>query len=55
MDVYLEQHLIDFLLEEVYLFKMWNHYLNNQLSENYSMVSKKSGRGWYELGIYKRK
>ena len=55
MDVYLEQQQIDFLMEEVYLFRMWNHYLDNQLSKNYSMVSKKSGRGWYELGIYKRK
>ena len=54
MDIYLEEQKIDYLIEEVYLFRKWNHYLEGQLSKNYSMVAVKPGRGWYQLGIYKR-
>ena len=30
-------------------------YLEGQLSKQYTRVALKSGRGWYRVGIYKRK
>ena len=51
---YLGDLEIKYLVEETYLFKMWDHYLEKQLSKNYSLVKAKPGRGWYKTGIYKR-
>ena len=59
MDHYLEEQEIDYLVEEVFLFKMWDEYLGGQLSRNYEMVDlkieKKLGEANSKLGIYKRK
>jgi len=59
MDVYLDEQKIDYLVEEVFLFRMWDNYLGGQLSKHYSMVASKTEkllrRGWNKLGIYKRK
>lgn len=59
MDVYLDEQKIDYLVEEVFLFTMWNNYLEGQLSQNYSRIALKEEkflrRGWNKLGIYKRK
>ena len=55
MDTYLEEQNIEYLIEEIYLFRMWNHYLEKQLSEHYTLVALKPGRSWYQVGIYKRK
>ncbi len=52
---YLDDHEIDYLVEETYLFRMWDHYLEKQLSKNYALFAVKPGRGWYKTGIYKRK
>lgn len=54
LETYLENQKIDCLVEEKYLFRMWNHYLKGQLSKNFSLVTSKPGRGWYGWGIYKR-
>jgi len=47
------------MVEEVFLFKMWDEYLGGQLSRNYEMVDlkieKKLGEANSKLGIYKRK
>ncbi len=51
---YLDQKEIKYLVEETYLFRMWDHYLEGQLSKNYSLVVTKPGRGWYKVGIYKK-
>ena len=51
---YLDDHGINYFVEETYLFRMWNHYLEGQLSKRYSLVVAKPGRGWYKTGIYKR-
>ena len=55
LDRYLDDQEIEYLVEETYLFRMWNHYLEGQLSKNYSLFMAKPGRGWYKLGIFKRK
>jgi hypothetical protein len=55
LGIYLEQKHIEYFVEETYLFRMWDHYLQNQLSNNYSVVAIKPGRSWYRLGIYKYK
>jgi len=59
MDVYLDEQRIDYLVEEVFLFRMWDNYLGGQLSKDYYMVALKKEkllrRGWNKLGIYKRK
>lgn len=55
LDRYLDDQEIDYFVEETYLFRMWDHYLEGQLSKNYSLVASKPGRGWYKVGIYKRK
>jgi hypothetical protein len=59
MDDYLQREGIDYLVEEVFLFKMWDEYLGGQLSRSYDMVDmrveKKLGEANSRLGIYKRK
>lgn len=59
MGVYLDEQKIDYLVEEVFLFRMWDNYLEGQLSKHYSMIALKKEkflrRGWNKLGIYKRK
>ena len=59
MDIYLEKQQIDYLVEEVFLFKIWDRYLEGQLSKQYIMVASKKEkllrRGCNKLGIYKRK
>jgi hypothetical protein len=59
MDVYLDQEKIDYLVEEAFLFRMWNRYLGGQLTEDYTMITSKRERllrwGWKNVGIYKRK
>ena len=53
LGTYLEDQKVDYLVEEKYLFKMWNHYLEGQLSKNFALVASKPGSGWYGWGIYK--
>ena len=59
MDSYLETEGIDYLVEEVFLFKMWDEYLGGQLSRSYDMVDmrveNKLGEANSKLGIYKRR
>ena len=59
MDRYLEREEIDYLVEEVFLFKMWDEYLGGQLSRSYDMVDirveNKLGEANSKLGIYKRR
>jgi len=58
MDTYLEKQKIDYLVEEVFLFKMWDDYLGGQLSRLYDRVALKREKLLREansqLGIYKR-
>jgi hypothetical protein len=59
MDSYLEKEEIDYLVEEVFLFKMWDEYLGGQLSRSYDLVDmrveNKLGEANSKLGIYKRR
>jgi hypothetical protein len=55
LGTYLGEQDIEYLVEEIYLFRMWNRYLKGQLSNNYSLVTAKPGRGWYQIGIFKSK
>lgn len=59
MGTYLEEQEIDYLVEEAFLFKMWDEYLGGQLSRSFDMVDmrveKKLGEANSRLGIYKRK
>jgi hypothetical protein len=53
LGIYLEQTQIEYFVEEMYLFRIWDQYLEKQLSNNYSVVAVKPGRSWYQLGIFK--
>jgi uncharacterized membrane protein YoaK (UPF0700 family) len=55
LGIYLEQMHIEYFVEEMYLFRIWDQYLEKQLSNNYSVVAVKPGRSWYQLGIFKSK
>jgi len=59
MDRYLEREKINYLVEEVFLFKMWDEYLGGQLSRSYNLVDMrvetKLGEANSKLGIYKRR
>jgi len=59
MDGYLEEQEIDYLVEEVFLFGMFDKYLGGQLSRHYTLVSVKTDerlrRGCKKVGVYKRK
>jgi hypothetical protein len=59
MDVYLANQKIDYLVEEVVLFNMWDEYLGGKLSRDYSIIKRKKEkllpRLWQESAIYKRK
>jgi len=59
MDVYLANQKIDYLVEEVVLFNMWDKYLGGQLSRDYSIMRRKKEkllpRLWQESAIYKRR
>jgi len=59
MDSYLEQQEIDYIVEEEYLFDMWNNYLAGQLLERYTQVAVRTNiflpSLWQRLGIYKRR
>ena len=59
MDVYLDEQKIDYLVDEVYLFGMWDNYLGGQLSKKFNLLTLKKERllpkSWGEWGIYKRK
>jgi len=58
MDRYLEQQQIDYIVEEEYLFNMWNSYLGGQLLERYTQVETRTNSFlpllWQRLGIYRR-
>jgi hypothetical protein len=60
MDSYLVTQKIDYIVEEVYLFKMWDSYLGGQLSKHYKLVDLRKEKKllrwpWHTLGIYMRK
>ncbi len=59
MAAYLDEQQIAYLVEEVFLFDMFDKYLGGQLSNNYVMVDLKTDRrlrlGCTKLGIYKRR
>jgi hypothetical protein len=59
VDIYLEEQKIDYLIDELYLFGMWNHYLEGQLSRYYKRIALKKKElhplSLYTWGIYKRK
>lgn len=59
MDMYLKNQQIDYIVEEEFLFKMWDDYLEGKLSKKYTMVyykkEKMLPRLWSTLGIYKKK
>jgi hypothetical protein len=54
----LKEQEIDYVVEEVFLFEMWDEYLGGQLSQLYDMVTLKREKLLREanskLGIYKR-
>jgi len=58
-DDYLDEQQIDYLIDEFFLFKTFDHYLEGQLSKHYTRIArKKEGllkRAWDEWSIYKRK
>ena len=58
MDSYLNELQVNYLVEEVYLFKMWDNYLESQLSKNFTNVAIKEPdqdpQSLYTWGIYKR-
>jgi hypothetical protein len=59
MDAYLENQQIDYLIEEVVLFEMWDKYLEGQLSRDYAIIKMKKEkflpRLWQKSAIYKRR
>jgi hypothetical protein len=60
MDSYLAEQKIDYIVEEVYLFKMWDNYLEGQLSKHYKLVDLRKEEKllrwpWHTVGIYVRK
>jgi len=59
MDVYLDDQQIDYLVEEVFLFEMWNKYLGGQLSNKYIRVASRENKllpkSWQKFAIYKCK
>ncbi len=59
MDVYLDDQQIDYLVEEVVLFEMWDQYLEGQLSRDYAITKMKKEKSlprlWQESAIYKRR
>jgi len=58
METYLKKHNVEYLVDEVYLFKMWNKHLDGQLSKYYRRVALKKNdiepKSLYAWGIYKR-
>lgn len=59
MDIYLEERQIDYLVDEVFLFRMWDSYLGRKLSKQYMRIALKKNKceprrrgNW---GVYKRK
>jgi hypothetical protein len=58
MDSYLNELQVNYIVEEVYLFKMWDNHLGSQLSKNFTKVGiKKPDQeplSLYTWGIYKR-
>jgi hypothetical protein len=59
MDTYLNDQQIDYLVEEVVLFEMWDKYLGGQLSRDYAMIKMKREKSlprlWQVSAIYKRR
>jgi hypothetical protein len=59
MDAYLEEQDIDYLVEEVFLFGIFDKYLGGQLSKHYTLVNVKTDKrlrqGCERLAVYKRK
>ena len=59
LEIYLNELQIDYIVEEVYLFKMWDTYLGKQLSKHYTNIAIKKNhqepRSLYDWGIYIRK
>ena len=59
MDAYLDDQQIDYLVEEVFLFEMWDKYLGGQLSNKYIRVALRKNKllpkSWQDLAIYKYK
>jgi hypothetical protein len=55
---YIDEQKIDYFVDEVFLFKLWNNYLDGQLSKRFTMVNLKKNadpQGRANWGIYRRK
>ena len=55
---YMDEQKIDYFVDEVFLFRLWDNYLEEQLSKRFAMVNLKKNddpQGRANWGIYKRK
>ena len=58
LGIYMEKQKIDYFVDEVFLFKLWDGYLEGQLSKHYTRIALKKNKdpqGRANWGIYKRK
>lgn len=56
---YLQKEEIEYIIEEEFLFNMWDAYLRGQISAHYGLVAQTKRKGlpmfWQTVNIYKRK
>jgi hypothetical protein len=59
LDSYLREQEVEYIVEEEFLFRMWDDYLDGQISRHYTLVAQIKRKGlpqlWRTLSIYKRK
>ena len=59
LDSYLLEQEVEYIVEEEFLFRMWDDYLDGQISRHYALVAQIKRKGlpqlWRTLSIYKRK
>jgi hypothetical protein len=59
LDSYLREQAIEYIVEEEFLFRMWDDYLDGRISRNYELVAQTRQKGlpllWSTINIYKRK
>jgi hypothetical protein len=59
LDSYLREQNIEYIVEEEFLFRMWDDYLDGQISNNYALVQQTKQKRlpslWSTINIYKRK
>ncbi len=59
LDSYLREQEVEYIVEEEFLFRMWDDYLDGQISRHYALIAQIKRKGlpqlWRTLSIYKRK